>query len=40
MRPPVESLPAALAGEIRALRQTPAGNFGLRLYRERRRRTD
>jgi glutathione S-transferase len=36
VRIPIESLPAALAEEIRAAQQHPAGVFALRLYRERR----
>jgi glutathione S-transferase len=35
-RLPLEKLPPALASEIQALRQTPAGAFALRLYREHR----
>ncbi len=33
--PAVDELPTALADEIRATRETPAGQFGLRLYTAR-----
>ncbi len=35
--PPLESLPRPAAGRIRAARETVAGEFALRLFRERRR---
>ncbi len=34
--PPVEALPEPLAGEVRALREHPAGRFALRLYDQER----
>jgi glutathione S-transferase len=36
--PPLHALPPAMAREIRAYRERPAGAFALRLYREERRR--
>lgn len=37
MRLDIEALPEALAAEVRTLRETPAGAFALRMYREHRR---
>ena len=34
--PPLESIPGELAQRVQELRETPAGAFGLRLYREER----
>jgi len=37
--PPLDTLPAAMRAEVEAHRATPAGQFGLRIYREERPRT-